>query len=182
MAQQAEIRTLADLGLHSAGGQDVEITGISVDSRDVKTGYLFAAMPGIRVHGGEFIQYALRQNAGAILTDKAGALIAADEIAAAGVPVVIAEDPRQTLAYAAALWFGAQPEFMIAVTGTNGKTSVSTFVRQIWIAMGIKAANLGTTGVEGAYTAPLNHPTPEPITLNCVLSEMAGAGVTHAAM
>ncbi len=182
MAQQAEIRTLADLGLHSAGGQDVEITGISVDSRDVKTGYLFAAMPGIRVHGGEFIQYALRQNAGAILTDKAGALIAADEIAAAGVPVVIAEDPRQTLAYAAALWFGAQPEFMIAVTGTNGKTSVSTFVRQIWIAMGIKAANLGTTGVEGAYSAPLNHTTPEPITLHRVLAEMAGAGVTHAAM
>ncbi|MCF6315664.1 MAG: UDP-N-acetylmuramoyl-L-alanyl-D-glutamate--2,6-diaminopimelate ligase [Marinosulfonomonas sp.] len=182
MAQQAEIRTLADLGLHSAGGQDVEITGISVDSRDVKQGYLFAAMPGVRVHGGEFIQYALRQNAGAILTDKAGAAIAADEIAAAGVPVVIAQDPRQTLAYAAALWFGAQPEFMIAVTGTNGKTSVSTFVRQIWIAMGIAAANLGTTGVEGAYTAPLNHTTPEPITLHRVLAEMAGAGVTHAAM
>lgn len=182
MAQQAEIRTLADLGLHSAGGQDVEITGISVDSRDVKAGYLFAAMPGVRVHGGEFIQYALRQKAGAILTDKAGAMIAADEISAAGVPVVIAEDPRQTLAYAAALWFGAQPEFMTAVTGTNGKTSVSTFVRQIWIAMGIKAANLGTTGVEGAYTAPLNHTTPEPITLHRVLAEMAGAGVTHAAM
>jgi len=182
MAQQAEIRTLADLGLHSAGGQDVEITGISVDSRDVKQGYLFAAMPGVRVHGGEFIQYALRQNAGAILTDKAGAAIAADEIAAAAVPVVIAQDPRQTLAYAAALWFGAQPEFMIAVTGTNGKTSVSTFVRQIWIAMGIAAANLGTTGVEGAYTAPLNHTTPEPITLHRVLAEMAGAGVTHAAM
>ena len=182
MAHQAEISKLSDLGLRSICGQDVEITGISVDSRDVKPGYLFAAMPGVRVHGGEFIQYALRQKAGAILTDKAGALIAADEIAAAGVPVVIAQDPRQTLAYAAALWFGAQPEFMTAVTGTNGKTSVSTFVRQIWIAMGIKAANLGTTGVEGAYTAPLNHTTPEPITLHRVLAEMAGAGVTHAAM
>lgn len=182
MAQQAETRRLADLGLRSACGQDVEITGVSVDSRDVKPGYLFAAMPGIRVHGGEFIQYALRQKAGAILTDKAGAALAAQEIADAGVPVVIAQDPRQTLAYAAALWFGAQPEYVTAVTGTNGKTSVSTFVRQIWVAMGIKAANLGTTGVEGAYTAPLNHTTPEPITLHRVLAEMAGAGVTHAAM
>lgn len=182
MAQTTGKTTLTDLGLRSQSGQNVEITGISVDSRDVKPGYLFAAMPGVTVHGGEFIQYALRQKAGAILTDKTGALIAADEIAAANVPVIIAQDPRQTLAYAAALWFGAQPEFMTAVTGTNGKTSVSTFVRQIWIAMGIKAANLGTTGVEGAYTAPLNHTTPEPITLHRVLAEMAGAGVTHAAM
>ena len=182
MAHQAVKKTLADLGLRATGGQESEITGISVDSREVKLGHLFAAMPGVRVHGGEFIQYALRMKAGAILTDKRGAQIAADEIAAAGVPVVIAQDPRQTLAYAAALWFGAQPEFMTAVTGTNGKTSVSTFVRQIWIAMGIKAANLGTTGVEGAYTAPLHHTTPEPITLHRVLAEMAGAGVTHAAM
>ncbi len=182
MAQTTAKTTLTDLGLRSVTGQNVEVTGISVDSRDVKPGYLFAALPGVRVHGGEFIQYALRQNAGAILTDKAGAAIAANEIAATNVPVVVAQDPRQTLAYAAALWFGAQPEFMTAVTGTNGKTSVSTFVRQIWIAMGIKAANLGTTGVEGAYTAPLNHTTPEPITLHRVLAEMAGAGVTHAAM
>lgn len=180
--QQAGISKLSDLGLRSRDGQDIEITGITVDSRDVRPGYLFAALPGSRVHGGEFIQYAVRQKAGAILTDKAGALIAADEIAAAKVPVVIAEDPRQTLAYAAALWFGAQPEFVVAVTGTNGKTSVATFVRQIWIAMGIKAANLGTTGVEGAYTAPLNHTTPEPITLHRVLADMAGAGITHAAM
>ncbi len=182
MAQQAGKKSLADLGLRAKGGQEAEITGISVDSREVKPGHLFAALPGVQVHGGEFIQYALRQKAGAILTDKAGARIAADEIAAAGVPVVIAQDPRQVLAYAAMLWFGAQPEVMIAVTGTNGKTSVSTFVRQIWISMGIKAANLGTTGVEGAYQAPLRHTTPEPVTLHRVLADMAGAGVTHAAM
>jgi UDP-N-acetylmuramoyl-L-alanyl-D-glutamate--2,6-diaminopimelate ligase len=71
---------------------------------------------------------------------------------------------------------------MIAVTGTNGKTSVSTFCRQIWVEMGYAAANLGTTGVEGAWTAPLNHTTPEPITLHRTLAEAASAGVTHAAM
>ncbi|HHI71261.1 MAG TPA: UDP-N-acetylmuramoyl-L-alanyl-D-glutamate--2,6-diaminopimelate ligase, partial [Rhodobacteraceae bacterium] len=182
MATRAGRKSLAELGLRARGGQEAEITGICVDSREVKPGCLFAAMPGVRVHGGEFIQYALRMGAGAILTDQAGAEIAADEIAAAAVPLVVAEDARQTLAYAAALWFGAQPEYMVAVTGTNGKTSVSTFVRQIWIAMGIKAANLGTTGVEGAYTAPLHHTTPEPITLHRLLADMAGAGVTHCAM
>ena len=182
MAHQAGRKTLADLGLRAIGGQEAEITGICVDSREVKPGYLFAAMPGVRVHGGEFIQYALRMGAGAILTDQAGAAIAADEIAAAGVPLVVAEDARQTLAYAAALWFGAQPETMIAVTGTNGKTSVATFTRQIWEEMGFSACNFGTTGVEGAYSAPLSHTTPEPITLHRLLADMAAAGVTHAAM
>ena len=71
---------------------------------------------------------------------------------------------------------------MIAVTGTNGKTSVSTFVRQIWIEMGLAAVNLGTTGVEGAWTAPLAHTTPEPITLHRTLAEASANGITHAAM
>lgn len=71
---------------------------------------------------------------------------------------------------------------MIAVTGTNGKTSVSTFVRQIWIEMGLAAVNLGTTGVEGAWTAPLAHTTPEPITLHRTLAEASTNGITHAAM
>ena len=87
-----------------------------------------------------------------------------------------------TLANAAALWFGAQPEIAVAVTGTNGKTSVSTFCRQIWEDMGEKAVNIGTTGVEGAWTYPLRHTTPEPITLHKVMAEAAKAGVTHMAM
>ena len=179
---QTAAKTLADLGLRAIGGQEAEITGLSVDSRLVQPGHLFAAFAGSRVHGGEYIKYALRMNAGAILTDKAGAALARAEIAAAKVPVVLTQDPRQTLAYAAALWFGAQPEFVIGVTGTNGKTSVTTFVRQIWMAMGIKAANLGTTGVEGDFQAPLTHTTPEAIGLHRVLAQMAGAGVTHCAM
>ncbi len=182
MAPRSLIRHLADLGLHDSMGANPEITGLCVDSRLVKDGHLFAALPGVNVHGAEFIKYALRMGAGAILTDKAGAQIAKDELEQSGVPVVMTQDPRQALAFAAALWFGAQPENMVAVTGTNGKTSVSTFVRQIWIAMGIQAANLGTTGVEGAFEYPLKHTTPEPITLHRVLAQMAGAGITHCAM
>lgn len=182
MGTRADARSLSELGLTAPGMGEVRITGLSVDSRTVKDGHLFAALPGSTVHGGEFIQYALRQGAGAILTDKEGARIAAAELEASGTPVVIAEDPRQTLAYAAALWFGRQPDVMTAVTGTNGKTSVATFTRQLWEALGKRAVNIGTTGIEGGYAAPLAHTTPEPVTLHRRLAEMAEAGVTHAAM
>ncbi len=179
---QDRTKSLAQLGLRARGGREARVSGLSVDSRQVKPGHLFAALPGTRVHGGEFIQYALRMGAGAVLTDREGAEIAAEALAASDAALVVAQDPRQALAYAAALWFGAQPEVMVAVTGTNGKTSVATFTRQIWEALGRPAANLGTTGVEGAFAAPLSHTTPEPITLHRILAEMAAEGVSHAAM
>lgn len=174
--------SLSSLGLTARGGANPEITGIAVDSRAVKDGYLFAAMPGSRVHGGEFIQYALRMGAAAILTDAEGAALAADALADSGAALIISDTPREALSLTASLWSGAHPATMIAVTGTNGKTSVSTFVRQIWIEMGLEAVNLGTTGVEGAWTAPLAHTTPEPITLHRTLAEAANAGITNAAM
>lgn len=177
-----QIKTLAALGLTAQGGRQANITGLAVDSREVKPGFLFAALPGTKVHGAEFIQYALRQGAGAILTDATGARLAQDFLSLSDAALVVAEDPRQTLAFAAALWFGAQPETMVAVTGTNGKTSVATFVRQIWERLGFSAVNLGTTGVEGAYSAPLGHTTPEPITLHRMLAKCELAGVTHGAM
>ena len=180
MGEQA--KTLADLGLTAQAGRNPDITGLAVDSREVKDGFLFAAMPGTRVHGGEFIQYALRMGASTVLTDAEGARIAKAELDASDAALVIAEDPRQALAYSAALWFGAQPETMVAITGTNGKTSVATFTRQIWQLLELEAVNLGTTGVEGAWSAPLSHTTPEPITLHRTLAEAARNGVTHAAM
>lgn len=175
-------KSLAELGLKAQGGRDAHVTGLAVDSRQVKPGFLFAALPGATVHGGEFIQYALRMQAAAILTDRQGAQIAKAELAASQAALIIAEDPRMALSYAAALWFGRQPETMVAVTGTNGKTSVATFTRQIWQTLGYEACNIGTTGVEGAFSAPSGHTTPEPITLHRLLAEMAAQGVTHAAM
>ncbi|MDJ0628791.1 MAG: UDP-N-acetylmuramoyl-L-alanyl-D-glutamate--2,6-diaminopimelate ligase [Rhodobacter sp.] len=174
--------SLASLGLTALGGREAQVTGLSVDSRLVQDGHLFAALPGSRIHGGEFIQFALRMGAAAVLTDRDGARIAQAELSDAGVPVIVTEDPRQALAYAAALWYGVQPETIVAVTGTNGKTSVATFTRQIWSLLGLKSVNLGTTGVEGAFTAPLAHTTPEPITLHKVLAEIAEAGIDHVAM
>jgi len=182
MAGSGQVKTLGELGLTAQGGARAEITGIAIDSRDVKEGFLFAALPGTRVHGGEFITFALRMGASAILTDGVGAEIAAEELAGSSAAVVLAEDPREALAAAAALWFGAQPDTVVAVTGTNGKTSVTSFTRQIWQGLGHAAANVGTTGVEGDFSAPLSHTTPDPITLHRLLAEMAAAGVTHAAM
>lgn len=175
-------RPLSALGLSPSRGGNVTVTGIAIDSRQVREGALFAALPGSRVHGGEFIQYALRMGAEAILTDRAGAGIAQAELAGSDVALVLAEDPRAALAGAAALWFGAQPDTMVAVTGTNGKTSVASFARQLWTHLGFEAANMGTTGIEGAFSAPLAHTTPDPITLHRLLAEMAHAGVTHAVM
>lgn len=174
--------TLADLGLTARRGAAADIRGIAIDSREVRDGYLFAALPGTRVHGGEFIRYALRMGAAAILTDAEGARIARTELEEGDAALVLSEDPRAALARAAALWFGPQPETVVAVTGTNGKTSVASFCRQIWLHLGLDAVNLGTTGVEGAWTYPLRHTTPDALTLQRVLAEAARAGITHVAM
>ncbi|MBT3465973.1 MAG: UDP-N-acetylmuramoyl-L-alanyl-D-glutamate--2,6-diaminopimelate ligase [Rhodobacteraceae bacterium] len=176
------VKSLNALGLVAANGANPELSGIAVDSREVRKGFLFAAMLGVKVHGACFVKTALELGAVAILTDAEGAALASEEISEFGAAVVISDKPREALSRTAALWFGAQPRVMMAVTGTNGKTSVSTFVRQIWVELELAAVNLGTTGVEGAWTAPLAHTTPEPITLHRALAEAEANGITHAAM
>ena len=175
-------KPLSALGLTARSGGDRAVTGLTLDSRAVTPGHLFAALPGSRAHGAAFVPMALERGAGAVLTDVAGAEICGAAVAAAGAALVVAEDPRAALSAAAALWFGAQPDTMVAVTGTNGKTSVATFTRQIWSALGVPAINIGTTGVEGAWAAPSAHTTPDQITLQRMLAQAAAAGVTHAAM
>ena len=174
--------TLADLGLAGQSAFQTEITGITLDSREVMPGFLFGAMPGSNVHGAEFAQKAVENGAAAILTDRAGEALAREAAEGTNTVIVLTEDPRQALSRAAALFFGPQPETAVAVTGTNGKTSVSTFCRQIWGELDIAAVNLGTTGVEGVWSHPLRHTTPDPITLQRVLAEAAKNGVTHVAM
>jgi UDP-N-acetylmuramoyl-L-alanyl-D-glutamate--2,6-diaminopimelate ligase len=180
MAERAT--RVSDLGLTARAGRDPALSGLTVDSRAVRAGMLFAALPGTKVHGASFIATALEQGAAAVLTDAAGARMAAELLADSDVALVVAEDPRAALAGAAALWFGAQPEVMVAVTGTNGKTSVATFTRAIWTALGHEAINIGTTGIEGAWTAPSSHTTPDAITLQKLLAAAAKGGVTHGAM
>lgn len=177
-----QTRHLSELGLTPRTGGDAAVSDLVLDSRKTRPGALFAALPGTQRHGADFIATALQMGAGAILTDREGAALAAGALAGSAASLVVVEDARAALAHAAALWFGGQPDTVVAVTGTNGKTSVASFARQIWALLGHEAVNIGTTGIEGAFAAPGMHTTPDPLTLHRVLAEMAGAGVTHAAM
>ncbi len=122
---------------------DMDITGLTCDSRQVEPGFLFAALPGTRADGRAYIGDALRRGAVAVLAP-AGTDVAAT---APAVATMTAANPRRQYALMAANFFEAQPETIAAVTGTNGKTSVVTFLAQIWRALGRKAASAGTLGV-----------------------------------
>lgn len=157
-------------------GSDPQIAGLSTDSRETQPDFLFAAIAGSKADGARFVADAEGRGAAAIL---AGSDAAIDTT----LPLVRADDPRRAIALMAARFHGAQPEHVVAVTGTAGKTSVATFVRQIWARCGIAAASIGTTGVVspgrdeyGSLT------TPDPIALAKLMAELAGEGVTHAAM
>ena len=173
-------KRLQDLGFTT--DSDVTITGICLDNRTLQQGDLFAALPGTVQHGAIYGLAAIEAGAAAILTDPAGAEIVKAAQSQIPVPLIVVETPKEALSRAAALFFAPQPEKMVAITGTNGKTSVATFCRQIWTELDLAAVNIGTTGVEGAYTHPLRHTTPDAVTLHSVMQRAAQAGVTHAAM
>ena len=172
-------KSLSSLGLHTVNGNDPVINKIVFDSRQVEPGCLFAALKGSSVHGAKFVEAVLAAGAIAILTDKEGeTLLKGAKIDA----LVIEKDARRALAKAVSLLMGKQPETIVAITGTNGKTSVATFCRQIWNSVGIDAINMGTTGVEGSWSTPLAYTTPDPIKLHQVLHKAASEGITHVAM
>ena len=114
------VRSLAELGLTARAGRMADVTGLAVDSRAVRKGMLFAALPGAKAHGADFIATALQSGAAAILTDAEGARLAVAALDGSSAALIVAQDPREALARAAALWSAAQPETMVAVTGTNG--------------------------------------------------------------
>ena len=172
-------KSLSSLGLHTVNGNDPVINKIVFDSKQVEPGCLFAALKGSTVHGAKFVEEVLDAGAVAILTDKEGEIILKDYKIDA---LVIKKDARRALAKAVSLLMEKQPETIVAITGTNGKTSVATFCRQIWNEVGIEAINIGTTGVEGSWSTPLNYTTPDPVKLHQVLYKAASEGITHIAM
>ncbi|HLT02857.1 MAG TPA: UDP-N-acetylmuramoyl-L-alanyl-D-glutamate--2,6-diaminopimelate ligase [Geminicoccaceae bacterium] len=165
-------------GLTVAGdGQQVEITGLTADSRQVRPGTLFVAMPGSRADGRDFIDDAVARGAAAVLTDPSLAGRALP------VPLILDDNPRRRLALLAARWFERQPACVVAVTGTNGKTSVAGFTRQIWAGLGLAAGSLGTLGLDaGPVQRTSNLTTPDPVLLHALLAEVAAAGIDHLAL
>jgi UDP-N-acetylmuramoyl-L-alanyl-D-glutamate--2,6-diaminopimelate ligase len=167
----------ADEGAVPGEAGNVWIHGLTADSRAVKPGILFAALPGTKADGSQFIPQALEAGAAAILM---GEQPLAGE---ASVPVIRVADPRHALAVAAARYYSRQPRTAVAVTGTNGKTSVTVFLRQIWERAGYNAASLGTIGLvspSGAVSGNLT--TPDPVKLHEMLADLAGDHVTHVAL
>jgi UDP-N-acetylmuramoyl-L-alanyl-D-glutamate--2,6-diaminopimelate ligase len=171
-------RTLATLlgadATPPADAAGLAIAGLTADSRQVKPGFLFAAMPGVKADGLQFAEKAVAAGAIAVLAERP---------AQVGAPVIVVNNVRQVFARVAARFYGAQPNIIAAVTGTNGKTSVASFVRQIWEAMGIRAASLGTVGITGPRGSTyLEHTTPDPVTLHEALARLAEDHVDHLAL
>lgn len=158
---------------------DVEIAGLTADSRAVAPGFLFAALSGARADGAAFIDDALARGAAAILTETERARA----LGARGIPALGSSNPRLALSLIAAQFYAAQPETVAAVTGTNGKTSVASFTRQIWASLGRRAASVGTLGViADGMIGDLGHTTPDPVTLHAALADLAARGIDHLAL
>ncbi|MFC3069243.1 UDP-N-acetylmuramoyl-L-alanyl-D-glutamate--2,6-diaminopimelate ligase [Phenylobacterium soli] len=160
---------------------DPEITGVTADSRKVKPGALFAALSGSKVDGRTFVPGAIAAGAAAILCG--------DDIPGCTVPVVTAWDPRRAYALAAANFWRAQPQTCVAVTGTNGKTSVANFCRQMFASAGRTSASMGTLGLtvtrpDGSFDqlTPAGLTTPDAADIAELLARITGMGVSHFAM
>ena len=161
----------------SAAQSSVLVKNLTADSRQVDKGSVFFALPGVIADGADFIPQALERGAAAIVVRENV------DVSDVLVPVLKADDPRKSLAKMAARFFPNQPETMIAVTGTAGKTSVAAFVRQIWASADFQAASIGTTGVVAPGREEYgNLTTPDPVSLHKLLDELAASGVTHGAM
>lgn len=171
---------LSDL-LRRDVSSDPMITAVTADSRQVQPGALFVALPGTAADGRAFIPQALAQGAAAVLAP-------VDTPAGAAPVLVTSGDVRRAYAIAARGFYGTQPKTCVAVTGTNGKTSVATFCRQIWAAIGHKSASMGTLGLvgqKGEKTYALTGPgltSPDAAEAARLMAELARKDVTHLAL
>ncbi len=154
----------------------LELGGIAADSRKVKAGDLFVAVPGTKSDGLSFVPQAIAAGAVAIVAEEPVAV-------PAHVALIEVGNARRALSLCAAAFYPRQPATIAAVTGTSGKTSVAAFARQIWQTLGEQAASIGTIGVvspQGEHYGSLT--TPDPIVLHQTLDQLAGEGVTHLAL
>jgi UDP-N-acetylmuramoyl-L-alanyl-D-glutamate--2,6-diaminopimelate ligase len=150
---------------------EIEVAGVSADSREIKAGDVFFALSGAKADGAKFAEQALAKGAIAVISD---------HLPASGNIIRVA-NARHVLAMSAARLFPHQPSTIVAVTGTSGKTSVAAFTQQIWAHSGHLAASLGTIGVVApSRTSYGSLTTPDPIGLHRAVDELATRDkVTH---
>ncbi len=163
----------------SLQGEDGVVEGIAADSREVKPGFLFIAVPGTQQDGRAFVPDALARGARAVAISNPEGLCPLPE----NVALVVLPRMRESLASLAARFYPRQPKTIAAVTGTSGKTSTVQFTRYLWEKAGRQAASLGTLGLiapgikrYGSLT------TPDPVSLHRTLDEAASQNITHLAM
>jgi UDP-N-acetylmuramoyl-L-alanyl-D-glutamate--2,6-diaminopimelate ligase len=162
----------------AAGSADIEVGGVTADSRSAKPGDAFVAIAGGKADGLRFVGPALAAGAVAVLSERKP-----DAPLPESAAFVRVGNARRALALTAAKIYPRQPQTMAAVTGTSGKTSVAAFTRQIWSALGHRAASIGTIGIvspRGETYGSLT--TPDPVALHRSLDQLAGDGVTHLAI
>jgi UDP-N-acetylmuramoyl-L-alanyl-D-glutamate--2,6-diaminopimelate ligase len=157
---------------------DVEVGGVTADSRALQRGDVFVAIAGGKTDGLRFVAPAIAAGAVAVVTERRG-----DARLPSEVTTVRVGNARRALALIAAKFYPRQPEVIAAVTGTSGKTSVAAFTRQLWAALGRRAASIGTVGMvspRGETYGSLT--TPDPVALHRSLDALAADGVTHLAI
>ncbi|MEM9739544.1 MAG: UDP-N-acetylmuramoyl-L-alanyl-D-glutamate--2,6-diaminopimelate ligase [Pseudomonadota bacterium] len=151
------------------------VTGLTCDSRCVKPGHIFVALEGHAADGHDYVPSAIEAGAMAVVAERA--------VDTGEVPLVIHPSARRWLAGAAARFYASQPEAVVAITGTNGKSSSVDFLRQIWQGGGLKAASMGTLGAIGPDGAiELGHTTPDPVAIHETMARLARSGISHMAM
>jgi UDP-N-acetylmuramoyl-L-alanyl-D-glutamate--2,6-diaminopimelate ligase len=154
-----------------------DVKGLSADSRDIATDFVFFAVPGTKADGLNFVPQAIARGATTIVAQRRPENVPAD------VACIETADVRGALAASAARFYPRQPRVISAITGTSGKTSVAAFTRQIFAALGHVAASLGTLGVVSPTRAAYGSlTTPDPVSLHRTLDLLAGEGVTHLAL
>ena len=167
-----------------AGSDDparVLVTGVTHDSRAVVAGDLYAALPGFRTHGAEFVAQAAAAGAVAVLTDPAGE----ERAVAVGLPVLVADDPRAVLGAVASTVYGdpSHDLLVVGITGTNGKTTTSYLVDAGLRAAGLLTGVIGTVGTRiGDETVPTVRTTPEATDVHALLAVMRERGVRAVTM
>ncbi|GAA4773199.1 UDP-N-acetylmuramoyl-L-alanyl-D-glutamate--2,6-diaminopimelate ligase [Novosphingobium ginsenosidimutans] len=170
-----KLARLAELaGIPLANAAEAQVTGFAIDNRKVAPGTVFGAFQGAAVNGEDFIPAAV--TAGAV------AVVARPEAKVEGAVHIAADNPRQVFAQLAAQFFTPVPATLVAVTGTNGKTSTVEMTRQIWRMAGHRAASIGTLGVTTAdESISTGLTTPDIVTFLANMSGLAREGVTHVA-
>ncbi|MBR7744413.1 UDP-N-acetylmuramoyl-L-alanyl-D-glutamate--2,6-diaminopimelate ligase [Phycicoccus sp. BSK3Z-2] len=157
---------------------DVELTGVTLDSRAVRPGDLYAALPGANAHGADFAAAAASAGARALLTDADGAARA--ETAGVDLPVVVVERPRGVLGEVAARVYGTdeRPVRLVGITGTNGKTTTAYLLHSALAALGVDAGLIGTVETRiGDERVGSVRTTPEAPELHALLAVMAERGI-----